>query len=277
MNNVKNIRVVLIITLVLNIIISTTKLLIGYYSNASSIFADGIHSLSDGLNNVIGIVALFFAYEPADQEHPYGHRKIEPILSLFIGFILLLLTFNLVITGIKEINNHTPINLTLLELILMITTLIVNIFVASYELWASKKYNSLFLESDAKHTLSDVAITLTVIISMIGIKYFNLPIIIDSVVSLLVAVFIGKIAIDIIKDAGNILTDSKVYNVKTIKNIVSEFKEVKDVHNVRSRGFAENNYLEMHLKTDPNLTVLQADNLRNNIVKKLNHVILMII
>lgn len=269
MDNAKNIRIVLIITLILNLVISVTKLLIGHFSNSSSIFADGVHSLGDGMNNVIGIVALFFAYEPADKEHPYGHRKIEPILSLFIGFILLLLTLNLIFTSITEFNNHTPIDLTTIELIIMIGTLVVNILVVTYELWAAKKYKSLLLDSDAKHTLSDVVITITVIASMVGIKYFNLPIIVDSIVSLIVAVLIGKIAIEIIKDAGNILTDSKVYNVKEVKNIVYEFDAVKDIHDVKSRGFAQSNFLEMHVKINPDLTVLQANELRNNIISKL--------
>ncbi|MGL4383410.1 MAG: cation diffusion facilitator family transporter, partial [Bacilli bacterium] len=104
-NNFKQIRRTLSIILIFNVVVSLTKIILGTYTNTSSIFADGVHSMSDGLNNVVGIVGLSYAYAPADDNHPYGHKKIETILSLFIAFLLFVMAYNLFMQNISNFNN----------------------------------------------------------------------------------------------------------------------------------------------------------------------------
>ncbi|HZM49189.1 MAG TPA: cation transporter, partial [Vicinamibacteria bacterium] len=90
------VRRVLWVTLLLNVIVSGSKIVVGKLTGSLSMVADGYHSLMDGSNNVIGLVVTTFAYAPPDEGHPYGHRKFETAATLFIGLALLGLAYNVV-------------------------------------------------------------------------------------------------------------------------------------------------------------------------------------
>jgi len=273
-SNYKKIRFVLAIILVLNIAVSLTKILLGHYTNSTSIYADGFHSLADGLNNVVGIVALSFAYKPADANHPYGHKKIETILSMFIGFVLLMLSYNIFMEAITNFNNPTPLNLSFFAIAVMIATMVVNILVTVYEHKKGKELHSSFLISDAKHTLSDVYVSGSVIISLIGIKYFNLPEYFDSIMSFLVVIFICKAAISIIIDSTKVLTDTRIINPKLVQKIAYSFKDVKKCIMIKSRGYTDEAFLELHIVVDPNMSVLHAHILAHKIEDKIKEEIM---
>lgn len=260
------IRNVLIIILVLNLLVSGLKIFTGLASNSNSIFSDGLHSLSDSFNNVVGIVALSYAYKPADTDHPYGHKKFETMLSLFIGIILLAMAYQLFmrsVTGFNEVNNN--INISELNIAIMVVTTAINIFVSRYEISQGHKLDSSFLVSDAKHTLSDIYISISVIISLIGIKYFGLPKYFDNVIAIVVAIFIVRAAISIIRDAIAILSDRKIIDAKKIADIVCSFKEVKNVHTIKSRGFKDDPFIELHICVDPNMNIKDGHTLHHKI------------
>ncbi|MEG0283454.1 MAG: cation diffusion facilitator family transporter [Erysipelotrichales bacterium] len=269
-SNYKKIKFVLLIILVLNLVVTITKITLGMLTNSSSITADGYHSLSDGLNNVIGVIALSLAFKPADVNHPYGHKKIETISSLFIGFILLVMGFNILKTNITHFNSSDNLNISPLALGIMIATMCINIFVTRYELKKGKELNSSFLISDAKHTQSDVYITISVIISLVAIKFFHLPVYFDNIMSFFVVFFIIKAGIEIIKETTKVLLDTKLINPKEIEKIVLSFDEVQQCHMIKSRGYEDQGFVELHIHVDPNMSVLQAHRLDHAIENKIN-------
>lgn len=259
------IKRVLILTLVLNLIISSTKLIMGHISNSSSIYADGFHSLSDGFNNVVGIIAITFAYQPAAKEHPYGHKKIENVLSLFIGFILTMLAFQILLNNITNFGQNENLNINTIEILIMLATLGVNIFIARYEFKKGQDYQSTFLESDAKHTFSDVLVTSSVILSLIGIKFLGLPPFFDNIMSMVVAIIIGKIAVEIIIESSKTLIDTKVVNNKEIRSIVNSFPEIIEVSCIKSRGVATDVYLDINVVVNPLMNIEESYQLSQDI------------
>src|SRR4051794_23482273 len=86
----QDVQRVLIITLALNFAVAIGKIVIGTTTGAVSISADGFHSLMDGSANVIGLFATRIAGKPADEDHPYGHRRFETIAALMVGVLLLI-------------------------------------------------------------------------------------------------------------------------------------------------------------------------------------------
>lgn len=265
-SNYKKISKVLGIILIFNVIVSVTKIVVGLRTQSGSILADGFHSLSDGFNNIIGIVALFFAYRPADENHPYGHRKLEMVLSLGIGVILILLSYNLFNNTILNINDPVDINITLTSIILLAFTIIINIFVTIYELKKGKELNSSFLISDAKHTLSDVYISISVLISSIGIKYLGFSSNFDIILSFIVIIIILKTAFQVIKDAINILSDTRLIDPDQITKLIYTFSEVKDIHMIRSRGLEGYGFIDLHIMVDEDMTVKEAHKLNHDII-----------
>jgi len=93
--DLKQIRLVLIVTMLLNFLATAIKVTAGLATGALSVVADGLDSLFDGLSNVVGLTGLYLAGKPPDAEHPYGHRKFETIAALSISFLLFLTALQL--------------------------------------------------------------------------------------------------------------------------------------------------------------------------------------
>lgn len=266
-NKYHMIKRVLIIILIANFAVSAAKIIIGYLTKSLSLSADGFHSFSDGASNIIGLISITLASKPIDEEHPYGHKKIETMASLIIGGMLVFLTYNIVVQSIQKFFNQTEIIVSLESIMILLSTLFINIFVAYYENKQGKKYNSSFLIADSIHTKSDIFVSIGVLTTLVCIK-LGLPSTIDVFVSIVVAGFILYAAYEIFKDAYNVLIDSRILDEKNIKDVVMKtFNNVKDVHKIRSRGGKDYIFVDMHIKVNPNLQVTEVHSLVHDIDK----------
>jgi cation diffusion facilitator family transporter len=99
MENFRAIRRVLWITMGLNLLATAAKLIVGYQTGSLSLIADGFDSVFDSASNVIGLVGIYLAAQPADEDHPYGHRKAETMTALIIASLLFLTTWELIQSG----------------------------------------------------------------------------------------------------------------------------------------------------------------------------------
>lgn len=266
-NKYHMIKRVLIIILIANFAVSAAKIIIGYLTKSLSLSADGFHSFSDGASNIVGLISITLASKPIDEEHPYGHKKIETMASLIIGGMLLFLIYNIVMQSIQKFFNKTEITVSLESIMILLATLFINIFVAYYENKQGKKYNSSFLIADSIHTKSDIFVSIGVLTTLICIK-LGLTSTIDVFVSIVVAGFILYAAYEIFKDAYNVLIDSKILDEEKIKDVVmNTFNNVKDVHKIRSRGGKDYIFVDMHIKVNPNLKVSEVHLLVHDIDK----------
>lgn len=262
--NYKKVKNILVIILFFNIFVAISKLVIGLIINSSSVIADSIHSMSDSTSNIIGIIAIMLASKPKDKEHPYGHKKFETIASISIGIILLTLGVSLIKTSIKNFFNQSPLYITFDSLLIILFTLIINIFVSIYENKQGHKLNSSLLIADSLHTRSDIFISLGVLISLICIK-LGLPPIIDVITSFIIAFLIIYSSYEILKDNLSPLIDKNIIDEDTILEILKDFNSIYNVHNIRSRGFKDYIFIDMHIEVDPNLNVDEAHTLVHNV------------
>ena len=253
----KSIKRVLWIILFANLAVAITKIVLGLSISATSVLADGFHSLTDGSSNIIGLIGINFAMKPVDEEHPYGHSKYEMLGSLVIVAMLGFLSFQILLEVYQKFLNPIAPTVDPLSLAIMVGTLVINLFVTVYEKNIGTKLNSTILVSDAMHTRSDVFVTLGVITSMTLI-YFGFPIWIDAAVSLVVVFFILKAAFEIFKDSSDILLDAKVVDEQEILLILNSLPEIKGIHHIRSRGTLQNLFIDMHVLTEDFLTVKEA-------------------
>ena len=270
----KKVKLVLWIILFANLGVAITKIIIGYLINSASLSADGIHSMSDGMSNIIGIIGITIAVKPVDKKHPYGHKKSEIIASLFIGAMLFVLGIKIFMTGLDRFMHPEELNITTISLISLIITIIINFFVTIYENKKGKEYDSYILISDSIHTRSDILISLGVLISLLLIK-IGVPIVIDPIISIIISFFIFRASYEIFKESINILLDSAVIDEEQIKNVVNSFTEVKDIHKIRSRGSYNDMYVDMHIMIEPNTSLEQSHALshriEDEIKKKINN------
>jgi len=266
--NYKKVKFVLWIILFANLGVAITKIVVGYLINSASLSTDGVHSLSDGLSNVVGLIGITIASRPVDKEHPYGHKKSEIIASLFIGGMLLFLGLKTLFTGFSRFVNPSELNITLISLISLILTICINIFVTIYERKKGEEYNSFILVSDSIHTKSDIFISVGVLISLIGIR-LGLPQIIDPIISIVISLFILRASYEIFKESIGILLDKAMIGEEKIIEILNSFVEIKNIHKIRSRGSANDIHVDMHIMIDANTTTEKAHNLSHNIEREI--------
>ncbi|MCC0627992.1 MULTISPECIES: cation diffusion facilitator family transporter [unclassified Clostridioides] len=268
MDNYKKVKQVLWIILFANFIVALLKIIIGNQIKSYSMTADGFHSLSDGASNVVGLIGIFFASKPKDKNHPYGHKKFEIITSLFISGMLFVIAVKIILSAVLRITNPIVPSITIESLIALVITLFINIFVCMYEYRVGTKLNSYVLISDSLHTRSDIFVSLGVLVTLVGVK-LGFPVIMESIVPIIISAFIIYSAYGIFRPSIGILVDRVAVDEDYIKEIVFEFNEVRDVHNIRSRGSKSSIYIDMHVMVEPFISVEQSHALTHKIEKQI--------
>ncbi len=250
------VRRVLLVTLGVHLAISALKLIFGYHANVVSLQADGFHSLFDALSNVIGLVALGLALQPPDPEHPYGHQKLEVAASLAIGIMILLglLEVGRGVWG-AAVGDSAP-EITAVTFAVVVVAIASSFFISWYEKRAGKRYNSMILESDAAHTLSDALAGLAVLLGMIlVVAGFPAG---DIFAALAVMLFIGMTAYRVLRTGMDVIVDASLLDARLICDVAEEVDEVMSCHYVRSRGMPGRVHLDLHITLAPEMTLSRA-------------------
>lgn len=264
MDTVKQVKRILWLILFLNLGVAIAKIIVGSLAQSASMVADGIHSVSDGTSNIVALIGLAVSAKPIDDKHPYGHGKFEVLTSLFIGAMLLVVAGGILKEAYERIFNPIMPQFDTISIVVLLTTLIINIFVCTYEANQGRKLNSYLLTADAMHTKSDIFVSLGVLASIVAIK-LGAPPIIDPIASAIVGCFIIMAAFDIIKSTGAVLADEAALDHNKVESIARSFPEVLDVHRIRSRGNEPHIFLDMHIKLDPLMPLGQAHSLAHDI------------
>lgn len=235
--------------LVLNLLVAFLKIAVGLFSGILSMVADGFHSLVDGSSNVIGLVAMRVASAPPDEEHPYGHRKAETLATMVIGLMLLLAAYEILKSTIDRLAGGAVPDVPLLSFGVMIFTIIVNLGVTVYEARQGKALKSDILLADSQHTRSDIWVSLSVIVGLVGVR-FGLTWL-DAAVGLVIAGIIGHAAYGILSDGANVLLDAASLPADDIERLALALPEVRSVERIRSRGVADDTYVDLHVRVAP--------------------------
>jgi cation diffusion facilitator family transporter len=130
------------------------------------------------------------------------------------------------------------------------------------------KLGSKILISDSMHTRSDIYVSTGVLATLTGIRA-GLPPIIDPIASLIVAGFIFYAAYEIFKDNSDVLVDKVAVDIKKVRDITLSFVEVKDTHNIRSRGSGNDLHIDMHIMTEPDMSIEESHKLIHSIEEKM--------
>lgn len=244
------------IALSLNLTVAFAKITYGYLTDSISMEADGFHSLMDGSGTMVGMVGVWVASRPADESHPYGHRKHEPFASLFIALLLLITGFEVARGAILHLQEPVSPRVTTLSFIVMLTTMAVNLFVTTLETRKGREYNSPILTADALHTRSDIFVSMGVIFSLITIKA-GYPVI-DVIAGIIIALVIAKSGLDVVRETSYSLLDASVLDADMLCRIALEIEGVEDCHNIRTRGTVDNVYVDLHVHVKGELSINEA-------------------
>lgn len=252
----QGVRRVLWITLGLNVAVSAAKILVGTLANSMAMVADGFHSLTDGGNNIAGLVVTGYAYAPPDEGHPYGHRKFETAATLGLALALLSVSYHLISEALSRSSATALPEIGPLAWVVMIVTLVVNMFVASYEARQGRKLQSSYLIADSAHTRSDIYVTLGVIASFAGARAGVTWM--DGLVSIGIAVFIAYLGVQILIGSFHTLTDRAVIPAETLSPCVLAVPGVIDCREIRTRGGPGSVYVDLIVHVDGSMPMRDA-------------------
>lgn len=260
----KQIYQILLITFVLNLLVCAAKLVYGIATKSLSLEADGFHSLVDASSNVVAFFAVFFASRPPDEKHPYGHRKIEAMASLFISGMLFLVCYEILSGVYARIKNPVIPTISLLSFVIMFATLAVNYFVSRFEMKKGGELKSEVLLADAMHTRSDIFVSLSVLASFVGVL-LKVPMV-DWIVAFGLVLFIFFAAFKIITRSLNILLDAQIIDPQKIMVLVMQIKGIEHCHKIRSRGTQSGIFVDLHIHVDPMLTTEKSHELTHKVI-----------
>jgi len=258
-----------IVSILINTILFIIKYLVGIMFNSIAMISESVHTLSDSLTSIIVLISFWLAYRPADEQHPFGHGRVESIGSIIIAILLLITAYELIVESIKRYLNHELIIFSWSLVAILIISAIIKEILARWSLNLGTVYNSKTLVGDAWHHRTDAIAS---IIVGIGIIFSNYYWWLDSVLGVCVSSFIGFIAIKLLIETSKDIIGYKLPSeVETeVKNVISSVsKDISDVHHIHAHKYEEHVEITLHIRLPPNMSLSDAHKIASKVEEEL--------
>jgi len=254
-----------VLGIIANLFLAISKISVGLLAKASSVLADGINSGTDVFASIVNYVGVRTAKKPADKEHPYGHEKAEVLSGFIITIIIFLSALFIIYDAIKGFINPEVVSLSTLAFVVMAGSALINFIMSRLKVHYGKKYNSISLISDGVHSRIDVLVSLGVFIGLFFVKYW---LYLDSVLALLIGLYVAKEAFKLGKESTDSLlgkSDEKTEN--KIRDILKQ--EKVELVDLKTQKLGSKAFAQITIKLPSKLKVEQAENLTRKLEKTL--------
>jgi cation diffusion facilitator family transporter len=250
------------VSVVVNVVLASTQIIVGTLTKSQALIADGIHSLSDLVSDFVVLLAGHHAKKDADADHPYGHQRFETAASLALGAILLAVGGGMVWSALQKLEapgTIAPAHTTALWVAL--GGILTKELLFRYMLRTAKAVKSSLLVANAWHARSDAASSLVVSLGILG-SMAGYPLL-DPIAALIVGFMVGKMGWSFGWDALHDLMDRAVdeEEVQAIRATLMATPGVAGVHDVRTRKMGDMVVADAHIEVDALLTVEAGHNI----------------
>ncbi len=251
-----------------NIILSVFKIIAGIISGSIAIVADAVNNLSDAASSVVTLIGFKLSGKPADEEHPYGHARIEYIAGLIISFLVLFAGGQLILTSVEKIINPQPIEFGAASAVVLVGAVLLKIWLSLFYKKTAKTINSITIMAASKDSRNDVISTLVVLASTVVSKYSGINI--DGYAGLLVAVFIIISGISLIKETIDPLLGVMPDNefVERIKEKILGYENVIGTHDLVIHNYGHDRiFASVHVEMPAEHNILDSHDTIDTIEK----------
>lgn len=216
----------------LNILLFAGKFIAGIISNSIAVTADAFNNLSDAGSSFITLIGFRLSGSKPDSEHPFGHGRVEYLSGLCVSVMIILMAVELLKSSILKIFHPEKVESSLLVIGILIVSILVKLYMCSYNRAVGKKISSAAMQATATDSLSDSIATTVVLISTLIARFTGLQI--DAYCGVLVGLFILVAGIKAAKDTINPLLGQAPNPefVEEVKKIVAEHSEIKGIHDM---------------------------------------------
>lgn len=243
-----------------NIFLTLFKLFAGLFSHSSAMISDAVHSASDVFSTIIVLIGVKISNKSSDEGHQYGHERFECVAAILLSVMLAITGFLIGFSGIKSIisgreNIVIPHSLALIAAIISIAA---KEAMFRYTKKAAKKINSGALMADAWHHRSDALSSIGSFIGILGAK-MGFPFL-DPLASVVICVFIIKVAIEIFIDSIEKMTDRSADSeiILKIRELVQKEDGVIAIDDLKTRKFGDKIYIDLEISADGNMPLTAA-------------------
>ena len=254
-----------------NVFLSVLKIAAGYFGHSRAVLADGVHSLSDLISDVAVLVGVRMWSAPADECHPYGHGRLEMLVTVGIGGLLAFAGVGIAWDAIVAFQDTTPHNASSIALLAAILSIVVKEILFRWTFAQGNRIGSSALVANAWHHRSDAFSSLPAAIAAGTALFFPQWAFIDFIGAIVVAVFILHAAWSLCKDALNILVDrgapQEVH--ASLYKMACAVPGVHGVHRLRTRYQGNGLHVDMHIGVDAQITVHAGHTIADTVEKLL--------
>ena len=260
------------IGLVTNIGLSGLKFAAGYFGRSQALIADAIHSLTDTTTDIAIIAGSHYWSRPADETHPYGHRRLETLVTAFIGIMLVAAGIGIGWEAIFTLHKKQAATPGWIAFFAAMASIVVKEVLYRWTAAVGKKIKSPAIAANAWHHRTDAISSLPVLMAVGGALIFPDWSFLDRVGAVIVSIFILHAAIKIIWPAVGELIDAGAPEEiqKRIMEIASSTLGVREVHAIRSRYISSSIQVDLHIVVDGTISVREghtiADSVEDNII-----------
>ena len=255
-----------------NIFLCIIKGLIGLFSGSIAVTADAVNNLSDAGSSVITLLAFKIAGKPADEEHPYGHARMEYISGMAVSFIIILLGLELMGSSFEKILHPEEVGVSALTYLVLIVSIAVKLWQGMFNRNLGKRISSEALQATAADSLNDVFSTGAVLLSTLVYQFTAIPI--DGWVGMLVAIFITVSGVKLIMETGSPLLGQAPdpQMVRELEEKITAYDGVIGIHDLQVHNYGPGRvFATVHAEVPANRDILVSHDIIDNIEREVGH------
>ena len=256
----------------------TLKVVVAVITGSISIFAQAADSFLDLFAIIVTFFAISIATKPADEEHHFGHGKVENIAAVVQAVLIFTAGGLIIYSAVRRIILGTTVELTEAGIGAMLVSMIASIFLSRHLLKVSRTVDSVVLEANARNIAADVYSAAGVLAGLVAIRFTGLNIL-DPIIALIVALFILKAAYDVTRKSFGGLIDVRLPQAEEDaiqSSIMEHVGELVGFHALRTRKSGNQRYIDLHLVVPKRASVEEAhqmcDHLEQDIKNRLSHI-----
>jgi len=269
--HVSQVRRISWIGLVVNLFLAILKFVVGFWGNSKAVMADAVHSLSDMSTDLAVIFGVKYWSAPADEDHPYGHGRIETIVTTVIGLSLVMVAFGIgynALLTMRDVDIKQP---GWIALVGVVVSIVLKEILYHWTIAVGKRTKSSALMANAWHHRSDALSSIPALIAVTAAAVHPGLAFIDRVGALIVALIILKVSWGILRPAIAELTDRGVSQKdrQKIESLVAGIDGVRNVHDIRTRRMGGGFFADIHVMIDGKMTIWQGHHISEAIKHEL--------
>lgn len=258
------------VSLAYNVVLTILKLIGAVLTGSVSLLSEGVHSATDVVASFLAFLSIKAAAVPPDEEHPYGHGKIESLAGLGESVLLLMIVVYIIFEAVQRLVKSTPVENLDLGLAVMVFSALSSLGVGRYVQKVGEQTQSIALRSNGQHLMVDFWTSVGVVAALAVTRFTGWREA-DSVFAILLALWIARGAVLISREAIDELIDRKIApdEVAKIVAIMNASKGCISWHKLRTRHSGHLHYIDVHIVVPNEWSVVQAHDLADSIEKEI--------